>query len=408
VERILRLAVAVLVASGCAEAPSESAATLESHGGATVTTNAANYDPTVDIVVNFSGLHGSATDWIALAPAGSPLTTATRWMYSGGVAAGSVTFTSGIPTGGGTYVARAFDNDTYVLMGESAPFTITDVSGAMISLDQTTYDIDQTIVVNFSGVPAGDKNWVAIKPQGSGYGIEARWVYAPNASSGTVTFPSGLYGGTDVFSGGNYHATFYINDTALIAAETGDVVFGCTVTTDLGTYSAFQPITINMTHLNADPNAYVALAPQGSSRDTITSFLFSTGSANFTRTFDDGLPAGTYVARGFPANTYFKSCESAAFTVVQNSTLVSDMPSYTFAQPITATWTNAPGNQFDWVGIAPAGSPLTTVSRWAYTNGQVNGSEVFLTDLGPGTYVLRLFRNNSYVLVAQSVTFTIN
>jgi hypothetical protein len=381
---------------------------LEAIGPATITTDATNYDPTVDIVVSFSGLNGNATDWIALAPSGSPLTAATRWMYTNGGASGSVTFVGGMPTGGGSFVARAFDNDSYVLMGESDPFTITDVSGATVSLDQSTYDIDQTIVITFSGVPASAKNWVAIKPQGSGYGIEARWVYAPNASSGTVTMPMGLYGGTDVFSGGNYHATFYLNDTALIAAQTSDVVFGCQVTTNLGTYSAYQPITINMTHLNADPNAYVALAPQGSSRSTITDFLFSTGSANFTRTFSDGLPAGTYVARGFPANSYFKSCESAAFTVVQNSTLVSDMASYTFAQPITATWTNAPGNMFDWVGIAPAGSPLTTVPRYAYTNGQVNGSAVFLTDLGPGTYVLRLFRDNSYVLIVESAPFTIN
>ena len=407
-EKIIKVALAILIASGCVEAPSESVASSEAHGGATVTTDATNYNPTVDIVVSFSGLHGSATDWIALAPAGSPLTTATRWMYSGGVAAGSVTFSGGIPTGGGTYVARAFDNDTYVLMGESPPFTITDVSGAMISLDQTSYNIDQTVVVSFSGVPAGDRNWVAIKPQGSGYGIEARWTYAPNASSGTVTFPLGLYGGTDYFSGGNYHATFYLNDTALIAAETTDVQFGCQVTTNASSYSAFQPITINMTHLNADPNAWVALAPQGSSRDTVTSFMYSTGSADFSRTFSDGLPAGTYVVRGFPADTYFKACESAPFTVVQNATLVSDMSSYTVAQPITATWTNSPGNMFDWVGIAPAGSSLTTVSRWAYTNGQVNGSEVFLTDLGPGTYVLRLFRDNSYVLVVESATFTIN
>jgi hypothetical protein len=88
-----------------------------------VSTDASAYPLGAEIVVNFSMLSGSPTDWIDLAPATSPLSSWLTYAYATS-ANGSVTFAA---PGVGNYVARAFWKNTFVELGESASFSVGDI-----------------------------------------------------------------------------------------------------------------------------------------------------------------------------------------------------------------------------------------------------------------------------------------
>lgn len=74
--------------------------------------------------------------------------------------------------------------------------------------------------------------------------------------------------------------------------------------------------------------------------------------------------------------------------------------------PIEISWSNAPGNKFDWIGIYSATDPdLYNYLGYLYTNATVAGSVAFTTDdfgepLPPGEYEARLLRDDAYVELA--------
>ena len=74
--------------------------------------------------------------------------------------------------------------------------------------------------------------------------------------------------------------------------------------------------------------------------------------------------------------------------------------------PIEVTWSSAPGNKFDWIGIYNANDPdLYNYLGYLYTNARVAGSVTFKTEdfgdaLPPGEYEARLMRDDAYVELA--------
>lgn len=74
--------------------------------------------------------------------------------------------------------------------------------------------------------------------------------------------------------------------------------------------------------------------------------------------------------------------------------------------PVEVSWSAAPGNKFDWLGIYNADDPdLYNYLGYLYTNATVAGSVSFTTDdfgeaLPPGEYEARLMRDDAYVELA--------
>jgi hypothetical protein len=319
------------------------------------------------------------------------------------------------PVPGGSYVARAFDNGTYTLMGESDPITVADVSDthATLTLDQPDYAIDQDIVATFTGMPGNAKDWIGISPPGSPDNVVARWEFSGGVANGSKTITQGIgfpsQGG--VFVGGNYVARIYLNDTYTKVFETAPVLIGSLVNTNAPSYTPNQSITVNWTHMPGTAGDWVVIAPQGSPPNTVTTFAFTDQSVNGNHVFATGVSsAGTYVARTMSPNFYFISGQSAPFTVSGGSspTVTTDQPSYNLGDNVVVTWAGLTTNDHDWIAIAPAGSPDTTVTRWIYTHTQANGSFVFEGPAATGTYEARAFFNDTYVRVGTSATFTVN
>jgi hypothetical protein len=415
VNRIQLALIGCALGVGCASgAPDLATTTAAATGPATITTDATTYTYATAVKVTWAGLNANATDWIALAPAGSPVTTVTRWAYVTTAAAAGTQQLEG-PVPGGSYVARAFDNNTYTLMGESDPFLVADASDthATLMVDQTSYAIDTPITVTWTGLPPNALDWVAIAPQGRDDKVEAVWVYTGGTADGSLTFSRGLsFASQQGFPGGNYVARLYLNDTYTRVAETAPVLVGSVVTTDAATYTPSAPVTVSWTHLPGGPDDWVALAPAGAKADVVTVWLFTGGAQSGSQTFPGGLAApGDYVARTFAPNTYYISGESPAFTVTTGTagaTLTTDQTSYTLGQTVTVTWSGLTANPHDWIAIAPDQSSDTTVTRWIYTNGAASGSFAFEGPAGAGTYVARAFLNDTYTKLATSAAFPIN
>jgi endonuclease/exonuclease/phosphatase family metal-dependent hydrolase len=83
---------------------------------------------------------------------------------------------------------------------------------------------------------------------------------------------------------------------------------------------------------------------------------------------------------------------------------------YAVGEPIDVTWSNAPGNRWDWVGIYRRGAdPLTAwYLLWSYTDTQVAGSVVLdgtgygKWPLKAGAYSVYLLRDDGYRLLAAA------
>jgi hypothetical protein len=83
--------------------------------GATISTDKSTYSQNATVTVTYAGLPGNAHDWIAIAPAGSGNASYVAWVYTNGQTSGTATFSAPAP---GSYVARAFENDTLTLLAE--------------------------------------------------------------------------------------------------------------------------------------------------------------------------------------------------------------------------------------------------------------------------------------------------
>jgi hypothetical protein len=129
-------------------------------------------------------------------------------VYTGGKTSGTATFTA--PASGGSYVARAFLNDTLTLLAESAPFTVT--ASSTISTDQSSYGPGATVTVTYAGLPGNAKDWIALAATGSPGTTFLAWVHTGGKTSGTATLTAPL-------NGGSYVARAFLNDTPTLLAE---------------------------------------------------------------------------------------------------------------------------------------------------------------------------------------------
>jgi hypothetical protein len=406
--------------AGCAGAPDVAASSGPSGadvvqaatGPATVTTDAASYTFATPITVTFAGLDGDPGDWVAIAPQGSPLTTTTRWSFTGGGASGTKQFEG--PATGGSYVARAFDASSN-LLGESDPFTTADPSDthAAVAATQTAYTMADPITITWSGLPGNAQDWIAIAPQGFPVNDQAEWQFTGGGASGSATFTGGFQ--LTNFPPGNYVARAYLNGTFTLAAESSvftiGVATGPSVTTDRTAYTTLQPIEVRWAGLPGNAKDWVAVAPAGSDPSNAPQWTYVNGAVNGSVKFNTAaLGPGTYVARAFVDDSYTVIAESPSFTVTTDAqaAVTTDAATYAVEQTITISWTGLPGNTKDWVGYAPAGSPDTTVTRWLYTNSTAGSGSLALEGaLAPGTYVARSFVNDSYTKAAESAPFVI-
>jgi hypothetical protein len=146
----------------------------------------------------------------------------------------------------------------------------------------------------------------------------------------------------------------------------------------------------------ADAAPLVSLASNNGT-DRSSSVDFGTG----------GLAPGAYAVAMRDAEG--KQLARAPFWIVARdgaATVTLDKQTYAPGEPITATWSNAPGNRYDWLGIYKKGEAADDAYlQFFYVNGTVAGSlaltkEMLGADLEPGSYELRLELDDGYSRLA--------
>jgi hypothetical protein len=317
-------------------------------------------------------------------------------VYTNGQTSGTATFIA--PSTGGTYVVRAFLNDSQTLLAESTSFTI---SGSTISTDKSSYAGGSTITVTYSGLPGNPHDWIALAPAGSPASTYVAWVYTGGLTRGTATFsaPGSL---------GTYVVRAFLNDTTALLAESApfSVSTSSTISTDKSSYASGATITVTYAGLPGNAHDWIALAPASAPDTSYLAWVYTGGQTSGTTTFTAPNSGGSYVVRAFLNDTFTRIAESTSFSV-SNNTLSTDKSSYASDATITVTYAGLPGNAHDWLALAPSGVPNTTWVAWVYTGGQISGTATFTAPSSAGSYIVRAFLNDTLTLLAESASFTV-
>jgi hypothetical protein len=368
-----------LVMVGCAGSPTTNEVSAAS-STPSISTDP-TYGPGAPISATWSRLPGNAHDWVALAPANSAPSTVLQWTYTNGALDGAHAFGGLVP---GDYVARAFVDDSYTVLAE-APFAVTGVS---VARDHAAYVANTPITITWSGLPGTATDWVGLAPEGAPATTVSAWAYTGGLAAGTRTFSLG--------TAGRYVARAFPSDSYTIAGESSAFTNGLAIATD---------------HASYDLDDWIALAPQGSPPTTVTTWVYTNGASAGSHTFA-ALAAGTYVARALVDDSYDVLVESAPFVVggdpLPTSTVAIALAPIGWGQRVTVTWSGFPTNAQDWVALAPAGSPVSSVTRWVYTGGATSGTHAFSDGIPTvGNYVVRGFVNDTSSMIAESAPFVV-
>lgn len=375
------------------------------HGLGTLTTDKGSYTAGEPVIASWTNLHGNYYDWIAIAAPGSPNASYVTYLYTQGGANGSRTFST-LPAG--TYVARAFDDNGYTLMAESAQFTVAPGAGTpTVTTNAATYTPQSTAVVSFTNMAGYQYDWISIAAQGATAADYVRWAYTNSQLNGSVNLTlTGL--------AGTYVARAHFNNENTIRAESAPFTVaaaGTTVTTDKTSYAFEEPVTVSWTNMQGDAKDWISIAPQGSSLDTFTWWEYTEGGFSGQYVRPGSLPPGTFVARAFFADTVVLRAESQPFTVAapasQPVTLSTDKASYGGLETVQVSFSGMaggdPASATDWVGVYEPHGDMYRFRGWAYTGGATAGT-VGVWPLRFGTWVVRGFYNDNYFMKGQTAS----
>jgi hypothetical protein len=378
--------------------------------GPTIDSASPTYAVGADVTINFSGLPGNMNDYIAIAPQGAALGSYVTYRYTGGDVSGSYNMGA---VAAGTYVARAFQDNSQTLLAESAAFTIGSPpppppppGNPAINSSALNYALGADVSVTFSGLPGNQYDYIAIAPQGAAAGSYVTYRYTAGDVSGTYNMGP--------VAAGTYVARAFENNSQTLLAESPAFTVGTpppppgnpTIATSSLTYAVGASVSVTYGGLPGNAGDYITIAPQGSPLSEKVLYQYTGGAA--AGTIDFGAVAnGTYVARAFENNTLTLLAESPAFTVGPVvPTVAAGQASYGSGEDVVIVYDKLPGNQYDYIAIAPQGAPNSNYVAYRYTAGSMNGSFNF-GPIADGTYVARAFLDNSSTLLAESAPFTV-
>lgn len=162
--------------------------------------------------------NASGTDWIAVYddPKKSPLNQtypgsgSTAWSYVSGTS-GTVTIPAGALTSGHDVIAYLLADDGYTWLAQPVVFRLAaaasgPTAGGTLTLLTQDPMAGKPLTFSFTTATPNAKNWIGVYDDpstapsgGASHGASTTWEYVPNATSGTVTIPSGaLTGGHTV------------------------------------------------------------------------------------------------------------------------------------------------------------------------------------------------------------------
>ena len=385
---------------------------------ATIAANPTSVTPGATITASWGGIGAPSTkDWIGIFPQGAPDTYYyLGWRYITGTANGSVPFTIANSLAPGTYELRLFSNGTYTRLAVTTVTVVAGCTGGSLSASPTSVAPGGSVTATWSAVCAPTStDWIGLYLSGAPDSPYLAYRYTTGTASGSVPFsiPASVAPGTyelRLFSSGSY---------TRLAVATITVVAGCTAGSLSASPTTVAPggsVTVTWSGLcTPTTRDWIGLYAPGAPNTSYAAWRYTTGasSGSVPMTIPATLAPGTYQLRLF-ANGGYTQLAVTSITVGAGCTggasLGASPTSLTAGGTVTATWSNVctPTSR-DWIGIFAPGAPNSYHFAWRYTTGTASGS-VPLTipaSVAPGTYELRLFANNGYLLLGKSNTFVV-
>lgn len=369
-----------------------------------VVTNLSTYVSGDNIVVTYSGMQGTSSDWLVIAhPTDPPTNYEDRLYTTPGTTSGTVTFNSA-REGAGTYEIRAYYNwygtHAYTVQQTSPSFTIT--GGPALTPSASSFAVNSPVTINYAGFSGRTTDWVAIYTPGAPDTSYTAKLYTNGTVNGSVTFAS--------LPAGTWEARYHANlgtapNYGALAYSTQFTVRGTTaIRTDFTNYGTGQSIVATYSNMPGNALDYVAVSAAGAPASSTIQRFYTNGQINGTQTFSP-LPSGNYEARAYANDSTTAYLVKSNFTVT-STTITTDQTMYTTGQPITVTWSGMPASTSAFVTIATQGSGSAIYVQKFSTGGAPSGSHQF-TGLAAGTYEARAYYDTSWVVQARSAPFTI-
>lgn len=276
-----------------------------------------------------------------------------------------------------------------------------------IATDKVTYALGEPVTVSWSEMPGNPYDWIAIRTAGDADdNTVVAWAYTGGVVLGAHTFPKGIS------VGGTYEARAYAGGTyvplavSIFTVDAPPPPPAPSISTNKTNYALSESITVSWNGMPGNPNDWIALRTAGDPDDTsVVAWAYTGGTLMGSHTFTKGISVGgTYEARAYAGGTYVPLAVSTFNVLAVTTTITTNKTTYAPSEQITVSWTGAPTNPYTWVALTAAGAPHTSSSilRWGYASGQVDGSLVFAGLPTTNSYEARMYRAGTYDLVAST------
>lgn len=283
------------------------------------------------------------------------------------------------------------------------------LSDPILSLDQVSYELSDTIHASYANGPGIATDWIGI------YAIDDQ----PGTVSSTIwSYVDGTSGVEDfqLTQPGQYFAAFFTNDGYTEIAPRVYFYAGPipVVSTDTSIYALSDTVHVYVENAPGFTNDWVGVYKVGQTPGTIASISWQYTNGESADSLDFvGLPKGYYFANYFLQDEFQEAGERVYFQVGDTITqLFIDNSIYNLGEYITATWLDGPGITKDWLGIFNAlDNPQTDpLISYTYFDGLPAGTKVLqdtALPTSPGNYFISLFTNDSYTEVSNRCYFTV-
>ena len=304
---------------------------------------------------------------------------------------------------------------------------------ARISLDRSVVGAGGVVTATVSDGPGLAADWLGLYDGAGGLVTSYRdWKYlngqhrkpeSGGVANAAVTFTLPEIPGT-------YQLRLFTNDSYTEVASSAPIVTTIpTVTLSETAVNAGATVTARITDGTGLPGDWIALYDTRGGPREYLQWQFLNGSharpangfADTSVTFTAPSTAGTYNVRLFRNDSYALMTTSATITVSAPPPPALPTPTVTFGPStvgigatVRATIANGTAKAGDWIGLYETNGTQTSYLQWQYLNGSYQkpaaglaaASVLFTLPLTTGTFHVRLFTNDSYVLTATSEAIT--
>lgn len=302
--------------------------------------------------------------------------------------------------------------------GSSAPVTIPIAPPPTLVPSTLTPAPGAPLTVTLNNGFGGSGDWIALAATGSvnssylsftyvGTGITTRtWTVPAPSTPGTYEFRLFLNNG---------YTRVATSATITVAASNPPPTSPATITVNSTNVTAGGSLTATLTNAPGGSGDWLALAATTAPNSSYVSFVY-VGAGITSRTWTVAAPStpGTYEFRLFLNNGYTRAATSPAITVASSGpptsppTITVSATTVAPGADVTATLTNSPGGQYDWLAFASTTAPNTSYTSFTYVGaGITTRTWTLKMPTTPGTYEFRLFLNNGYTRAATSPTITV-